>query len=66
MGGPLADIESAEVEGLVKDNMKISNRLLSSFNPKSIAYGVATKFRDDASGMSQHIAIIEVPINFVT
>ena len=60
ISGPVSELDSADVEFIVKENLKNSNRLLTNFNEKSIAYNVATKFRDDVVSMNDHLQTIEV------
>ncbi len=57
---PISELDASEVEFIVKENMKSSNKLLTSFNANSLASGVAQKFREDVVSMNKNIPIVEV------
>ncbi len=58
--GPVCELNSGEVESVVREQTKVSHKLLASFPATSMAMRIANKFREDVLEMSRQLAAIEL------
>jgi hypothetical protein len=60
MNGPVTDLNFSDVEACIKDNLKISNRLLTAFGEKTTANRILNEFREDISSINEYTKLMEV------
>lgn len=60
MNGPVTDLNFGDVETCIKDNLKISNRLLTAFGEKTTANRILNEFREDIASINEYTKLMEV------